>query len=99
VLVDQAPLPLASRLCTSPVGERCFEVSELGELLGGEALGDPSTARLYRWDAGHPVATDGPYAETKEHVAGIFLIDVERAEAVATKFAGPGETIERRPTM
>jgi hypothetical protein len=78
------------------------DLSERGELLGGEALGDPSTARLYRWDAGNPVATDGPYAETKEHLAGFFLIDVEnaeRAEAVATKFAGPGETIELRPTM
>jgi hypothetical protein len=78
------------------------DMSERGELLGGEALGDPATSRLYRWDAGNPVATDGPYAETKEHLAGFFLIDVEsteRAEAVATKFAGPGETIELRPTM
>jgi hypothetical protein len=78
------------------------EMSERGELLGGEALGDPASARLYRWDAGSPVATDGPYAETKEHLAGFFLVDVEspeRAEEVATQFAGPGETIELRPTM
>ena len=78
------------------------DMSERGELLGGEALGDPATARLYRWDAEQPVATDGPYAETKEHLAGFFLVDVEspeRAEEVATKFAGPGETIELRPIM
>ena len=52
------------------------ELSENGELVGGEALGDPSTARLYRWDAGTAMATDGPYSEAKEHLAGFFLIDV-----------------------
>lgn len=72
-----------------------------GELLGGEALGDPRTAKLYRWD-GDALATDGPYSESKEHLAGFFLVDVEsqqRAEEIASKFAGPGETIELRPTM
>jgi hypothetical protein len=78
------------------------EMSERGELVGGEALGDPSTSRLYRWDAGRPLATDGPYSEAKEHLAGFFLIDVEsheRAEELAGRFSGPGETIELRLTM
>jgi hypothetical protein len=78
------------------------DLSDRGELLGGEALGDPATSRLYRWDSGQPLATDGPYAESKEHLAGFFLIDVEspeRAEEVAAKLASPGETIELRPTM
>ena len=78
------------------------EMSERRELLGGEALGDPATSRLYRWDAGQPLVTDGPYSESKEHLAGFFLIDVEtpeRAEQVAATFAGPGETIELRPAM
>jgi hypothetical protein len=79
------------------------ELHANGELVTGEALGDPSSSRLYRWDdAGRPVATDGPYSESKEHLAGFFLIDVEtqqRAEEVAAQFGGPGETIELRPTM
>ena len=78
------------------------EMQEAGELLGGEALGDPATARLFRWADGDPIASDGPYAETKEQFAGFFLIDVasrERAEEIAFHFAGPGETIELRPTM
>ena len=78
------------------------EMSERGELLGGEALGDPATSRLYRWDSGQPLATDGPYSESKEHLAGFFLIDVEtpeRAEEVAATFAGPAETVELRPAM
>ncbi|GAA3249478.1 YciI family protein [Nonomuraea helvata] len=73
-----------------------------GELVGGEALGDPAAARLYRWQDGSPLTSDGPYSEAKEHLAGFFLIDVEsqaRAEEVAAKFAGPGETVELRPTM
>ena len=80
--------------------ELLTELTERGELLGGEALGDPTTARLYRWDAGQSLVTDGPYSESKEHLAGFFLIDVEsqeRAEAVAAKFSGPGETVELRP--
>ena len=76
------------------------QLSQSGELVGGEALAAPSTARLYRWDAGRRVATDGPYSETKEHLAGFFLIDVasqERAEEIVQAFSGPGETVELRP--
>jgi hypothetical protein len=78
------------------------ELQERGELVGGEALADPAGATLFRWSAGKVVATDGPYAESKEHFAGFFLIDVadrERAEQVAARFAGPAETVELRAAM
>lgn len=78
------------------------ELSERGELLGGQALGDAADARLFRWEAGAPVATDGPYAESKEHLAGFFLIEVagqDRAEEITARFAGPGETVELRALM
>jgi hypothetical protein len=76
------------------------ELSASGELKGGEALGAPDAARLYRWNGGAHVATDGPYAESKEHLAGFFLLDVaspDRAEELAARFAGPGDTVELRP--
>ena len=76
------------------------ELSERGELLGGQALGDPKDAKLFRWKAGRRRVVDGPYAESVEHFAGFFLIDVDsqdRAEEVAARFAGPGETVELRP--
>lgn len=78
------------------------ELSERGELLAGEALGDPRSARLFRWREQDRVVTDGPYAEGKEHLAGFFVVDVdskERAEHVAQFFCGPGDTAELRPIM
>ncbi len=59
-----------------------------------------TTPGSIRWEGGRRKVTDGPYAETVEHFAGFFLIDVAdqaRAEEVAEKFAGPGETVELRP--
>jgi len=76
------------------------ELSERGELVGGQALGDPRDARLFRWEGGRRKVTEGPYAEATEHFAGFFLIDVAdqaRAEEVAARFSGPGETVELRP--
>ena len=72
-----------------------------GEVVYGCALGDPSASVVLRYD-GAPVASDGPYAESKEHLAGFFLIDVEsqeRAQEIAAAFSCPGDTIELRPTM
>jgi len=77
-------------------------LSASGELVLGEALGDPAAATIYRWQGSGHVATDGPYAETKERLAGFFLIDVdspERADEIAAVFASPGDVIELRPAM
>ena len=76
------------------------EISGSGEFVTAEALGDPAESTLYGWShAGH-IATDGPYAETKEQLAGFFIIDCktrERAEEIAAQFAQPGGVIELRP--
>lgn len=73
-----------------------------GELIGGEALGDPAAAAIYRWDNGAATRSEGPYAETKEHLAGFFLLEVgdrARAEAIAGALAGPGEAVELRELL
>ncbi|SER15283.1 YciI family protein [Microlunatus flavus] len=102
-IAEQQALPTEQRRAMNAGFEAVLtELSERGELVGGEALADPGSARLYRWEGGSPVVTDGPYAEAKEHLAGFFLIDVEsqeRAEEVVRHFSGPGETVELRPTM
>lgn len=73
-----------------------------GELVMGEALGDPASARIYGWTPEGHVATDGPFAEAKEQLAGFFIVDAEsreRAEEIADRFAGPGSSVELRPVM
>ncbi|MBO3084676.1 YciI family protein [Cellulomonas fengjieae] len=78
------------------------ELSASGELVTGEALADPASATVYRWRSGESLASEGPFAETQEHVAGFFLIDCatrERAEQIATQFAGPGSVAELRPAF
>jgi len=51
------------------------EIRARGQLLGGEALEDTSTATTVRAPNGDAVVTDGPFAETKEQLAGFYLID------------------------
>ncbi|MBA3369624.1 MAG: hypothetical protein H0T99_13330 [Geodermatophilaceae bacterium] len=78
------------------------EISASGELVTAEALADPASATLYGWSPEGPLATEGPYAEAKEHLAGFFLIDCasrERAEEIAAVFAQPGGVVELRPAM
>ncbi len=59
-----------------------------GEMIVSEALGDPSTGvRLPARDDAM-VRTDGPFAETKEYLAGFFLLEcasLERALAIAER--------------
>jgi hypothetical protein len=65
------------------------ELTESGELVGGEALADPSQSRVVRPRDGVPVATDGPYAEAKEHMGGYLIVDcesIDRATEIATRW-------------
>jgi hypothetical protein len=78
------------------------EISASGEFVTAEALADPASSTLFGWSPEGHLATDGPYAEAKEQLAGFFLIDVEtrrRAEEIAAQFAQPGGTVELRPVM
>lgn len=78
------------------------EISASGELVTAEALADPASATLYSWSSEGHLATEGPYAESKEHLAGFFHIDCvsrERAEEIAARFAQPGGIVELRPAM
>ena len=51
-----------------------------GELLGGYGLADAVNAKLVRRRDGMPAVTDGPYLETKEYVASLYLLDCESEE-------------------
>ena len=66
------------------VDETMKELSESGELVGGEALAHPSQARTARPAAGGGTEiTDGPFVESKEQFAGYLTVDCETPERAA----------------
>jgi len=79
------------------------ELTASGEWVAGEALAEPSSARSVRAAAGAPVVTDGPYLETKEHLAGVCILDcetLERATEIARRWPDARVTgVELRPLV
>lgn len=64
------------------------ELRASGELVTTEGLADAKEAWTVRPDGDDVVTTDGPFAETKELLAGFWIVDVsgrERAEEIAGK--------------
>ena len=78
-------------------------IRESGELLGFVALADPSNSRTVRVRDKVPAVTDGPYLESKEFLAGYYVVDCEtpeRAEELAAMIPDAELTaIEVRPVM
>jgi hypothetical protein len=57
------------------------EMEQAGVLLGGEGLQPSSTATTLRVRDGERLLTDGPFAETRETLAGFYLVDVDDLDA------------------
>ena len=73
------------------------ELTESGELVGAEGLAAPGQARIVRaGKSGKPEITDGPFPESKEFLAGYWIVDVDSPErayqiaAEASAAPGPG---------
>ena len=73
------------------------ELRDAGELVGAEGLAPPADARIVRAGKnGAPAVTDGPFPESKEFLAGWWIVDVDRTErayeiaAKASAAPGPG---------
>jgi hypothetical protein len=72
---------------TMPESERnaiideCFAyddvLREKGHFVGGEALQSVRNATTLRWQNGKMSITDGPYAETKEQLGGILVLEAK----------------------
>jgi hypothetical protein len=79
------------------------EIAESGEFVTAQALADPITSRTVRVRDGATLATDGPFAESKEQLAGFFIVDCatpERAEEIAGRFPDARfAAVEMRPLM
>jgi hypothetical protein len=91
-----------------------YSAAELGEyrafgkefaqaIKGGNALQPTDAAKTVRLRDGKLLTTDGPFAETKEQLAGYYLVDapdLDAAIAIAAKIpAGRFGSVEVRPIM
>ena len=74
-----------------------------GAWLFSGRLHEPDTATVVRVTGGDVLTTDGPFAESKEHLGGFYIIeadDLDAALAWASKTAAAiGRPIEVRPFM
>ena len=73
------------------------DLTASGELVGAEGLASPGEARVVRAGKnGQAAVTDGPFAESKEFLAGYWIVDVDKPErayeiaAKASSAPGPG---------
>ncbi len=81
-----------------------FAISSAPGVTGGGQLQDPSTATTIRVQAGRTLATDGPFAETKEALGGYYLFeadDIDAAIELAARIpaARLGGAVEIRPLV
>jgi hypothetical protein len=74
------------------------QLTQAGELVDAQGLAGPGEARVVRArkGGGAPEVTDGPFAESKEFLAGFWIVDCEDATrayeiaARASSAPGPG---------
>ncbi len=79
------------------------ETMQRGILMGGAPLQPTSTAMTVRFRKGKTLVVDGPFAETKEQLAGIYILDcktLDEAIELATKIPDALHgSIEIRPVL
>ena len=77
------------------------EMKSAGAWLFGGRLHEPGTATVVRMSGGEMLATDGPFAESREHLGGFYIVaaeDLDGALAWASRTSAIiGAPIEVRP--
>jgi hypothetical protein len=82
------------------MGEFMGEIQRADVLLHTDALGPVSDARTLRRKSGKVVVTDGPFAETKEQIAGYMVLsckDMDDAISWIERMPIAGGAVEVRP--
>jgi hypothetical protein len=81
----------------------CQDLNASGKFLGANPLHPVATATSLRIREGKRLVTDGPFAETREHLGGYFLVDaddLDDALGIAARIpAAKWGTIEVRPVV
>ena len=77
------------------------EMESTGVWVFSGRLTEPGDARIVAASGGEVLTTDGPFAESKEHLAGFYIIEVEDGDAAlrwaVRVTAAVGAPIEARP--
>jgi len=87
--------------------DECFAYDDVlrkkGHFAGGEALDSPGNSATLRYRNGKVIITDGPYAETREQLGGILILEAaDLNEAIQLIAKHPGVRLggfEVRPTV
>jgi hypothetical protein len=87
-----------------PKWEALFgELGQTGKLGFGAELDSPSTAKTVRVRDGETIVTDGPFAETKEQIGGVMVLDAaDLDEAISIAARIPvvfRASVELRPVI
>lgn len=81
----------------------CHQLDGKGQYVHASPLQPEATATIVRVHDGKSTVTDGPFMETKEQLAGYFLVDAkDQAEAIRIAERVPGArigTVEVRPLI
>jgi hypothetical protein len=72
------------------------ELKAAGAWVFGGALHEPGTSTVVRVSEGEVLTTDGPFAESKEHLAGFYVIEAADLDA-ALCWASKTAAAVRRP--
>ncbi|CCV04162.1 conserved hypothetical protein [Mesorhizobium metallidurans STM 2683] len=105
IYADEAAMPAAPTDKTYEIsaayGAYTETLKNSGAWLAGARLKPTQTATVVRMANGKTNVLDGPYADTKEQLAGFFIIEAEDADAAiawGARCPGAGTgTVEVRP--
>jgi len=81
---EQGELP--SREALAEMGKFNETLIKDGVMLAGDGLQPSSKGARIRFDAGRTTVTDGPFAETKELVAGFWMVQGKSKEEIVERF-------------
>ncbi len=71
------------------------EIKSAGAWVFGGALHEPETATVVRMSDGEVLTTDGPFAESKEHLGGFYIIEAEDLDAALSWAAKTADCVKR----
>jgi hypothetical protein len=93
----------ARQKMTAEYGAFTQSIIQSGHFKAGDGLQPTTTATTVRVRDGKTLTTDGPFAETREQLAGYYLVDAKDLDAalgIAARIPGAKTgSIEVRPTM